>query len=78
MNNQILNVIKGFYREKVGSSVQYFTPWHSFEHMFGWDDAVFYRKETVAVGVYAGLSSKQESLLKSCGSYGTQTVSKLF
>lgn len=38
-------------QKKVGSSVQYCTPWHSFEHMFGWDDTVFYRKETVAVGV---------------------------
>lgn len=46
--------------------------------MFGWDDTVFYRKETVAVWVYAGISSKQESLLKSRGNYGTQTVSKIF
>lgn len=62
----------------MGSSVQYCTPWHSLEHMFGWDDTASYRKETVTVRVYAGLSSKQERLLKSCGIYGTQTVSKLF
>lgn len=74
----MLNVVKGFHWEKVESLVDYCTPWDSLEDMFGWDDAAFYRKEAVIVRVYGGLSSKQESWLKSCGICGTQTVSKLF
>ena len=74
----MLNVIKGFYREKLGSLVEYCAPWHSFEHMFEWEDAVFCRQETVTLRVHAGLGSEQGSLLKACRVYGTQTVSKLF
>lgn len=61
----MLNVIKVF-TAKNGKFGGYHTLLQSSEPMFGYEDVVFCREETVTLRAYAGLGSGHGSLLKSC------------